>query len=280
MADKFGMMSAAYFKGKRELLQWGRDFLKMDISKVEDFASGAHYCQLLDAMFPRAMAMHKVNFAAKTEPEYIKNWKLIQGIFERQGIQKVIPVEKLTKGRFQDNLEFLQWFHQYFRATYSAASEYDAVKRRQKAKGSTGLSMSKPPAKRRAPQGRPPERTSPAVGARRLSMHNKAPEAGTQHLKRKVETLSNENGELVREKGELVDKLNQLEAEYKKIQNVAKEIENERDFYFQKVVQVETLTKELPDQESDFVKSILKILYAHDESLRAEDGGDAEMGEM
>merc|ERR1719220_2479360 len=99
--------------------------------------------------------MHKVNFAAKTEPEFTKNWKLIQGIFQRQGIQKVIPVEKLTKGRFQDNLEFLQWFHQYFVATYSGTTEYNAVERRLKAKGTSGICANKIPTKnprRRQPQ--------------------------------------------------------------------------------------------------------------------------------
>mgnify|MGYP001793807354 CR=1 FL=1 len=39
---------------------------------------------------------------------------------------QVIPVEKLVKGRFQDNFEFLQWFKKFFDANYSG-QEYDAL---------------------------------------------------------------------------------------------------------------------------------------------------------
>lgn len=108
MADKFGMMSQAYFKGKRELLEWIRDFLQMEIPKVETLASGAHYCQLLDALHPGTVKMSRVNFGAYLEEHYVQNWKLIQIAFQKRGIQKLIPVQRLVKGRFQDNLEFLQ----------------------------------------------------------------------------------------------------------------------------------------------------------------------------
>merc|ERR1712053_21985 len=94
--------------------------------------------------------------------------------------------------------------------------------------------------------------------------------------------LKRQVGQLEQEKSQLQDKHHQLQKEFQNVQNVAKEIEKERDFYFQKVVQVEALTKKLPDQESDFVKSILKILYAtEDGSSQPEDMGDQEMdGEM
>ena len=31
---------------------------------------------------------------------------------------QIIPVDKLVKGRFQDNFEFLQWFKKFFDANY------------------------------------------------------------------------------------------------------------------------------------------------------------------
>jgi hypothetical protein len=37
-----------------------------------------------------------------------------------------IPVNRIIRGRFQDNYEFLQWFKKFFDANYSGA-EYDAV---------------------------------------------------------------------------------------------------------------------------------------------------------
>lgn len=41
------------------------------------------------------------------------------------GMVQVIPVDKLIKGRFQDNFEFLQWFKKFFDANYDGR-EYDA----------------------------------------------------------------------------------------------------------------------------------------------------------
>merc|ERR1719461_2371108 len=234
-------------------------------------------------MFPKCMNMSKVNFGAYTEPDYIKNWKLIQNVFEKQGIQKVIPVDKLVKSRFQDNLEFLQWFYQYFSATYNPASGYDPVKRRLKSKGTAGLSQNKP----RAPRKRQKAERDGLSGSNRGSStysrapHN-APTAPSNNSSDRNSGLVRQVEQLEQEKGQLQDKHHQLEKEFQNVQNVAKEIEKERDFYFQKVVQVEALTKKLPDQESDFVKSILKILYAtEDGSSQPEDtGGDQEMGEM
>jgi len=39
---------------------------------------------------------------------------------------QIIPVEKLSKGRFQDNFEFVQWFKKFFDANYDL-HDYDAV---------------------------------------------------------------------------------------------------------------------------------------------------------
>lgn len=43
---------------------------------------------------------------------------------------QIIPVEKLVKGRFQDNLDFIQWFKKFFDANYDG-KEYDPVEARQ-----------------------------------------------------------------------------------------------------------------------------------------------------
>ncbi len=41
-------------------------------------------------------------------------------------ILQIVPVEKLVKGKFQDNFEFIQWFKKFFDANYDG-SEYDAA---------------------------------------------------------------------------------------------------------------------------------------------------------
>ena len=38
---------------------------------------------------------------------------------------QIVPVDKLVKGRFQDNFEFIQWFKKFFDANFDGG-EYDA----------------------------------------------------------------------------------------------------------------------------------------------------------
>ena len=38
-----------------------------------------------------------------------------------------MPVEKLVKGKFQDNFEFVQWFKKFFDANYVDGHDYDPV---------------------------------------------------------------------------------------------------------------------------------------------------------
>ena len=46
----------------------------------------------------------------------------------------MVPIERLVKGRFQDNFEFVQWFKKFFDANYSG-EEYDPVA----ARGGSGV---------------------------------------------------------------------------------------------------------------------------------------------
>jgi hypothetical protein len=50
---------------------------------------------------------------------YIENFKILQSSFKKKGVDKVIPVERLVKGRFQDNFEFAQWFKKFYDANFN-----------------------------------------------------------------------------------------------------------------------------------------------------------------
>ena len=73
--------------------------------------------------------MSKINWKAKLEHEFIGNYKILQQAFTKIGITKHIDVEKLIKGKYQDNLEFLQWMKRYFDKHHCGAA-YDAVGKR------------------------------------------------------------------------------------------------------------------------------------------------------
>ncbi|CAC5415138.1 MAPRE [Mytilus coruscus] len=76
----------------------------------------AAYCQAVDKLFPGKVPLRRVKVQTKLEHEFINNFKLLQNAFNKTGTDKIIPVERLVKGRFQDNIEFAQWFKLYFDA--------------------------------------------------------------------------------------------------------------------------------------------------------------------
>ena len=95
----------------------------------------------MDAIQPGSVALSKVNFNAKSEYEYIKNYKVLQATFTKLGLDKHIEVERLVKGRYQDNLEFLQWMKRYYDIHTGGENEYNALERRKVAVGDGSIEV-------------------------------------------------------------------------------------------------------------------------------------------
>jgi hypothetical protein len=60
-----GMMDSAYFVGRRELLEFFNELLKLQLAKIEQTASGAVACQLMEYIYPKSIPMSRVNWEAK-----------------------------------------------------------------------------------------------------------------------------------------------------------------------------------------------------------------------
>ena len=114
-----GMMDSAYTVGRREILGFLNGTFQFNLAKIEETCSGAVALQILDAVYPGEVNMAKVRWDARAPHEMIDNYKQIQAVFEKRGIAKFIEVDKLVRGRYQDNLENMQWWKNFFAKNYA-----------------------------------------------------------------------------------------------------------------------------------------------------------------
>ena len=67
---------------------------------------------------------------------------------------QIVPVDRLVKGRFQDNIEFIQWVKKFFDANYGGDDGYDPVEARGGTPLGAGGGAGKAPAPNPASPGR------------------------------------------------------------------------------------------------------------------------------
>ncbi|KJE94054.1 microtubule-associated protein [Capsaspora owczarzaki ATCC 30864] len=277
--------------GRTEMLEWVNSTLQLNMAKIEELASGAAYCQFVDMMWPGCIPLNKVNFGAKLEHECVPNFKLLQTVFTKRGVEKVIPVEKLIKGKFQDNLEFVQWFKKFFDANHGGG-EYNPVERRAGAPGAAaggaGGSATRAPASSAAPSAavrRPtPAAAAPATSrvaaaprpaaassttarpaaATTASARPAAAPAARPAATATTSTPSDVTAAAVtllseQLKQQYQQTIDALRTELSECQLSAANLEQERDFYYGKLQQVEVLLDSAGD--SALAETLKKILF-------------------
>uniref|UniRef100_A0A8D0HUC6 Microtubule-associated protein RP/EB family member 1 n=1 Tax=Sphenodon punctatus TaxID=8508 RepID=A0A8D0HUC6_SPHPU len=213
--------------------------------------AGAAYCQFMDMLFPGSVTLKKVKFQAKLEHEYIQNYKVLQAGFKRMGVDKIIPVDKLVKGKFQDNFEFVQWFKKFFDANYDG-KDYDPVAARQGQESAVAPALVAPvlnkPKKMLSTSSAAP--TRPIVAQR-----NTAPNKPVSGMVKKAPGGIGED-----ESAELIQQINVLKL-------TVEDLEKERDFYFGKLRNIELICQENEGESDPVLQRIVEILYATDEGF-------------
>ncbi|KAL3131145.1 hypothetical protein ABBQ38_000450 [Trebouxia sp. C0009 RCD-2024] len=257
-----GIMDGAYFVGRNELLQWINSTLGLNLSKIEQTASGAVACQLLDALHPGCVALAKVDFNAKNDYEYINNYKILQAAFAKLGIDKHIEVNKLIRARPLDNIEFMQWLKSYFDSHSNGQNlNYDAAARRAASK-TGGVKGSSGKARIPLSSATTTANVNGAVPARSTSISKKNP--GTRQFGQAVAapaaavSSGSQDTAMAAQVQEAAEQVTELKL---KVDNV----ERERDFYFDKLRDIEILCQMPLLQSIPVVKVFERILYAADE---------------
>lgn len=252
--ESIGMMAGAYFVGRIQLLRWINELTGLGYTKIEQTASGVFVCHVFDALFPGLLKLEKVKFDARHQYEYVHNYKVLQGAFNRANMKKQVDVEKLIRGKYQDNLEFIQWVKAFYDSHASEdALNYDGRARREEITGTSGSSRRPALAQSRSLKNEPVS-NGPI---------RRAPRATPG-----VPPVRGKSGVAMVKKSEF----DRLKEEYEKLEAVVSECESEREFYFAKLREVEDIAQELDgavkeDQDNinlyvDAFAEIKQALYA------------------
>ncbi|CAI9727873.1 microtubule-associated protein RP/EB family member 3 [Octopus vulgaris] len=237
---------------RHDILAWLNSSLDLNYTKIEELCTGAAYAQFMDILFPGSIPLKKIKFSTRLEHEYIQNFKLLQSSFCKLNVEQVVPVERLVKGRFQDNFEFVQWFKKFFDANYDGR-EYDANSARKLA-GIAATSAKPLPATTKT---HPPK----TAGVMTKTTTRQAAPVSAKAPTRQTARPAGAN--------QLDNKSEDLRKQIADMKIAADGLEKERDFYFGKLRAIEILCQ---DHEDDtVVKEIMEILYATEDGFAAPD---------
>ncbi|KAI8366354.1 EB1 domain-containing protein [Choanephora cucurbitarum] len=255
-------------ESRTELLAWLNDLLQLNYTKVEQVGTGAAYCQIMDSVF-NDVGMTKVKFDTKHEYEYVGNYKVLQHTFDKHKKKKIIPVDKLIKCKFQDNLEFLQWVKRFWDQNFPGG-EYDAPLRR-KGGGATTVSARTTNTGTRSTLGG-------ASVARKAVSARSANRTPTSTGGRLSSAKSANSGALDNQSAAVISDLNKQITELKV---TVDGLEKERDFYFGKLREIEIMVQEQLDlaeangqQDLGCFRDIQAVLYQTEEGFEVPPEGE------
>jgi len=248
---------------RQELVQWVNDTLELNVKKVEHLCTGAVYCQFMHMMFGGKIRLKRVKWESKLEHDYIQNFKILQEAFKKTGCDKTIPVERLVKGKFQDNFEFVQWFKKFFDANYHGQS-YDPSA----ARDGNWLAVAGNPRPGETPNSKP----SSARQAKKIntSRSEQKPASATPSSVSQDQRIS--PAEVDSLKNQLKTMKVTCEQQEEEFQETLNSVMKERDFYFGKLREIETMCQVASDNADanqftkDTCNQILEVLYATEDN--------------
>jgi len=235
---------------RHDMLAWVNDCLSLNYTKIEDMCTGAAYCQFMDMLFPNSVSLKKVKFRTNLEHEYIQNFKVLQAGFKKMNVDKIVPVDRLVKGRFQDNFEFIQWFKKFFDANYGG-NHYD------------------PTAARGGVDPGPPSKLAANGNHSRMAQPRQLPSKIAPVVSRPSASASRPG---TRVPANLNNQLDELNAQLLDSKLTIEGLEKERDFYFGKLRDIEVLCQE--QESSEFSQKVLAVLYQTEDGFAVPDDDD------
>uniref|UniRef100_A0A0N4ZTQ5 Calponin-homology (CH) domain-containing protein n=1 Tax=Parastrongyloides trichosuri TaxID=131310 RepID=A0A0N4ZTQ5_PARTI len=285
---------------RHEMLLWVNDCLQSCYGKIEQLHDGAGYCLFTDLLFPGAIQLKRVKWNSRLELDWLANWKLVQLSWKQLGIDKVVPVDRLIKGKFQDNFEFLQWFKKFFDANYEG-HDYNPVEARNGEPLPAGGKGANTP-NTSTTASRMPMKTSQASVSKPISMRTSsnysvnsnasnttskkpissvstpkvAPTSRVQPTK-VASTQQKPSGIEPSVHNQVVQELEEVRRQLIESDEVLAGLEKERDFYFSKLRQIEVLCQDHESSGNVETQKVLDILYATEEGFASPDDANEDL---
>ncbi|KAH7728668.1 EBF3-S protein [Aphelenchoides avenae] len=289
---------------RNDMLMWVNECLQSEFTKIEQLHSGEAYCLFTEVVFPGSIQLKRVKWNSRNELDWLSNWKLVATTWKQIGIERQPQVDKIVKGKFQDNFEFLQWFKKFFDANYDG-HEYDPVALRNfeelpkdSKKGGAAQQPSRMP-NRTAAAARPtaapaPQRASSNVSVNSTGTATKKPATTTPAATRPTPTFKqppvsartsaaaaqapSAGGVPQQQYDDLQRELEDLRRQLAETDNVISSLETERDFYFQKLRQIEVMAQDSEATGHMDVRAVLNVLYETAEGFAAPDEVEEQNG--
>ncbi|SAM09539.1 hypothetical protein [Absidia glauca] len=301
-------------ESRTELLQWVNDLLNINYTKVEQAGTGNRkkekdlthlarrpthsmlschpyallggaYCQIMDSIYGD-VAMNKVKFDTRQDTSKYFEWYRTEEriltpdcvflcpIDQSLRVDKIIPIDKLMKCKFQDNLEFMQWMKRFWDQNFPGGP-YNALARRKGGSGGGGARTATAGGRTATTASRTTA-TGNRVGSSATARSTSRAGGGSGRTSAGVDNRS----------ASVIMDLNKQIAELKL---TVDGLEKERDFYFGKLRDIEILVQEqvevaeaeqIEDQEVAVLKEIQTILYSTEDGFEVPPEGELEEHEI
>lgn len=264
---------------RHDIINWVNDTLETNLVKIEELCTGSVYCQLMDLLFPGTLRKTKVKFNAFTshkDYEFISNFKELQECFKKVKVDKNIPIEKLVKGKYQDNFEFVLWFKKFFDANYDG-KEYNGLAARDGIplclhEGNKSQVSAK--VSRTSAVVRPQvvvQRTVKSVALSTKTVIKKPVVNRGGLVSNKIETKSKTPKTSTTNEKTISEQEIELSSSSKE---ALEDLEKERDFYLWKLRDIDALCQQYEAENLPAIRKILDILYSTMDGFEAQDASE------
>jgi RP/EB family microtubule-associated protein len=171
-----------------------------------------------------------------------------------------------VKAKYQDNLEFFQWFKSWFDSKYGGGNDdYDPKARREAAIKAKGGKLPSAPSA---------IASKPASASKVVKAPAAIPKVKPAAAAVKKPSTPAKTG--AKASGDEKQSVEELTAKTAKLRETIKGLEKERNFYFGKLRTIEVLCQQDETKEMETKGKVLQVLYSTDESEAPAESGEAD----